>query len=116
MAQIRQREIQTPHFQFPFKFGGVNGGARVTEQDTEDDVVGCCKVIIAYPVGSREDLPIFGCPDLVFKERSTTTLTLIESALLQWEPRSESLVSEEEDWDEFVRHIVIGVTTSGGEA
>ena len=115
MSSTRQRDVQTPHFKLPFSFGGIKGGAIVNEQDTEDDVIDCIKVIIAYPVGSREDHPSFGCPDLVFKEQSETTMTLISSALLTWEPRSETFVSEERDWDEFVQRIIINVTTSGGE-
>lgn len=116
MIQTRQRDVQTPHFKHPFSFGGFNGAAMVNEQDTEEDVLDCCELILAYPIGSREDLPDFGCADLLFKQRSESAAMLIEAALLIWEPRSETVVGEEADWDQFMQHFHVQVTTSGGEA
>lgn len=114
MATIRQKEIQTPHFAFPFSFGGISGGAVVNEQDTIDEIVACVQVLIAYPIGSREDEPTFGIPDLVFHQRSEMTMTLLQQALERGEPRAEAIVSEEMDWDEFVQHLQVAVT-GGGE-
>lgn len=113
MSHIIQKEVVIPHFSLPFRFGGLNGGAIANDQDTEDDIVDCVKVIIAYPIGSREDLPEFGIPDLVFKQSSKVNASALHSAVQLWEPRSESVVTEKEMIDIFEQHYLVRVTTHG---
>jgi hypothetical protein len=113
VTHIPQREVQLPHFSLPFRFGGLRGGTVVNEQDSEDDVIDCVKLIVAYPVNSREDLPNFGIPDLVFKMKSKTNAIALSAAVLEWEPRSETVVTEKEIEDIYAQHYHIGVTTRG---
>ena len=114
MTEYRQADIETPHFSLPFRFGGINGGVVLNEQDSENDIVDCIKCIIAYPEGSRADEPEFGIPDLLFKQRSSDSLALLQEAILAWEPRSSpSTVEEREDWDEFVNNFLVIISTVG---
>ena len=80
----RQQDVTTPHFSLPFRFGGIRGCAFVNEEDSAEDISDCVKGIIAYPVGTRDDLPDFGIPDLVFSNPSPSTL---RDAIVHWEAR-----------------------------
>ena len=88
MAAYRQRDVQNPHFQVPFKIGGINGGAFVNEQDSVDDIVDCIKVIIAFPIGSRQDAPSFGIPDLLFRPITEQKIAQVKAAVVRWEDRA----------------------------
>lgn len=113
MRDFRQREVETPHFALPFKFGGISGGAIINEQDSTDDVLDCVKVILAYPIGSREDLPKFGVPDILFKQITTSAITgRLLASIVAWDPRAELLINERPDiFDALVRQLRIRVKT-----
>lgn len=113
MTNIRQKDVQTPHFTVPFKFGGGNGCAFVNEQDTSDDYVDCIKAILAFPIGSREDLPGFGRPDIVFRELHRDTASKLVGSIIQWEPRVDIDGDLKDVFDELIQQIVINVR--GGE-
>lgn len=87
MATFRQQDVQNPHFRLPLQFGGVKGGALVNEQDTGEDIIDCIKAIIAYPIGSRVDMPEFGIPDLLFRQENATVLQQVRDAVAEWEVR-----------------------------
>lgn len=83
-----------PHLRVPIVF--VNGQAEVVEQDTTEEVLECCKNILRYPIGFRDDLPEFGSPDLLFGEIAAGAATEpVRAALETWEPRA--LVEIEQD-------------------
>ena len=108
----RQFEVLTPHFSLPLRFGGVNGGAMVNEQDTADDILDCVRAILYWPVGQRDDMPDFGLQDLAFKQVSDESLSAqIKAALQTWEPRIQHNVDERTNFevDELVRNFIVTV-------
>ena len=88
MASFRQNDVRNPHFQLPMRFGGINGGAYMNEQDSGEDIVDCVKAIIAFPVETREDMPEFGIPDLLFQNYSPLVVAQVRAAIEQWEARA----------------------------
>lgn len=90
MPSFNQRDAKNPHFQLPFRPGGVNGGAFVNEQDTYEDIVQCIKTLIAYPIGSNPYVPDFGTPEIVFKQIGSIEgiPDMLKTAILQWESRA----------------------------
>lgn len=111
MASIRQQDVVVPHFSVPFQLGATNGAAFLNEQDSTEDIIDSIKAVLSYPPGSHDALPGFGVEDLVFRQRSITSIaSQLQAALREWEPRSEALVSENPAiLDELVRKIVIKV-------
>jgi hypothetical protein len=53
--------MERPHFAFPFTLG-PNGKVNVVEQDTPEHVASQANVVVACPLGFREDMPEFGWP------------------------------------------------------
>lgn len=87
MATYRQQDVRNPHFRLPLQFGGIKGGALTNEQDTGEDIIDCIKAIIAFPIGSRHDMPEFGIPDLLFRVESPTVIQQLRDAIAEWEVR-----------------------------
>lgn len=85
--RLRQQDVTVPHFQMPFQLGAKNGGAFVNEQDSAHDVIDCIRLIIAFPVGSRQDMPGFGIPDVPFQVRDTAIPQQVKDAIARWEVR-----------------------------
>lgn len=113
MTSFRQREVQNPHFQLPFRLGAVNGGAFVNEQDSVDDVIDCIKAIIAFPIGSRQDLPTFGSPDLLFRKVTNQAISQMQQAIVRWENRAAIVVDGQPIvTDELIQKIMIKVGTA----
>lgn len=113
MTTYRQRDVQTPHFQTPFRIGGINGGAFINEQDSVDDIVDCVKTILAFPIGSRQDAPSFGIPDLVFTPITNQKITQVKNAILRWEGRAPIDVDGAPVvTDELIERIMIKVGVS----
>jgi len=88
MPSFRQKEVINPHLRLPLQFGGLNGGALVNEQDTPEDIVDCIKAIIAWPVGTRHDMPEFGVPDLLFRVQNELKVQELRNAIEEWEERA----------------------------
>ena len=76
-----------PHFAYPFQRTADGTGIAVNEQDTDDEIMACELVIVAYPVGFRDDRPEFGWawPELELTPLSTVQLA---QALKEFEPRA----------------------------
>jgi phage baseplate assembly protein W len=107
MTEFRQRDVETPHFALPFRLGGINGGAIVNEQDSDSDITDCIKTIIAFPIGSREELPQFGIPDLLFREITTDTVSDVRDAVARWETRVDLEGEDLPTFDEMVKSILL---------
>lgn len=115
MASYRQQDVRNPHFQLPFRFGGINGGAFVNEQDSTDDIIDCIKAIIAFPIGSRQDLPTFGVPDLLFKRVDDQVISQVQLAIARWEVRAAITVDGEQViTDELIQRLIMKVGTTDG--
>ena len=78
---------ELPHFAYPFARTPDGTGIAVTEQDTPEEIMACELVIVAYPVGFRDDRPEFGWawPDL---EQAPISTVQLEQALKEFEPRA----------------------------
>lgn len=94
-----------PHFAIPFRIDGARG-ARVTEQDSEIEIMNCVEVILRYPQEHRPEKPEFGIPDLTFSEPHPDE-RLIQLALVEWEPRIEMHVHQAEidSIDQLIQRI-----------
>jgi phage baseplate assembly protein W len=80
-----------PHFALPFRIDGVRG-AVVHEQDSEEEIMDCIETILRFDTGHRPERPEFGIPDQTFA-MPEPDVTLVEAALVEWEPRIEMDVS-----------------------
>lgn len=112
-----QNEVLVPHYALPLSFTGINGGARVNEQDTDEDVIDCVKAICAFPIGSRDDEPTFGIPDMLFQQRSQSSANVpaLKTAIMRWEPRIAVKVSEDSSgYDELLETLVVKIGGSDG--
>ena len=78
---------ETPHFDRPFRLSGTR--VAVVEQDSDEELVNCVWAIASTEVGSRDEAPEFGVPDLPFQETGFIDDALVAS-VQQWEPRLES--------------------------
>jgi phage baseplate assembly protein W len=114
MADYRQQDIEVPHFSLPFRFGSINNAAYANEQDDGPDLIDSIKLILSYPIGSREDMPEFGYPELLFGQTTTDNIVdRLRAAILRWEPRADTDVQLEELLgEEFVRKLLIRVRGS----
>lgn len=110
-GSFRQNEVLNPHLRLPLQFGGVNGGALVNEEDSEEDITDCLRAIIAYTIGDRADLPDFGIPDLVFMQESQATISQVRSALSEWEDRA---VIDVEGGPSFSDQMIWGLLVKAG--
>lgn len=89
MPNVKQRDVQNPHFRLPLR-RGANGMALVNEQDSSEDIIQCIEVLIAYPIGANWMLPTFGTPDVLFKTTGGQegVPDQLKTAILQWEARA----------------------------
>lgn len=110
MAEYSQGEVTTPHMRLPLKFGGMNGGAVVNEQDTSEDIIDCVKAIFAYQTGTRWDMPEFGIPDMLFSMEYNPPLSAVRDALSRLEVRAAIDVTGENVLsDDYLRKLLIEV-------
>lgn len=87
-------QVIAPHFDLPFRFGGKNGAAVIVEQDSPEEILNGIRIIIAYPIGSREDLPEFGIPDVLFLTKPEDIVSKLADAIARWEPRAQAFIAE----------------------
>lgn len=73
-----------PHFDRPFRLSGSRFA--VLEQDSDEELANCAWAIVSTPLGSRDEAPDFGVPDLPFSDPEVVSSNLV-AAIRQWEPR-----------------------------
>lgn len=81
----------TPHFKHPFT-RGQNGKPQTVEQDSPEHVLSCVGMIVACPLGFRDDRPDFGVPWPEY--RSRVDPLLLENAVRRLEPRASGLATD----------------------
>jgi len=108
---VRQNEVDTPHFQLPLRFGGINGGAFMNQQDTGDDIVDCVRAIIAFPIGTRKDLPEFGIPEMIFHKTTEDLVAQVRAAIEDWDERATVDVS---GGTEITDHMIVNLLVRAG--
>lgn len=118
MPSFKQSEIENPHFQLPFRFGGCKGGAFVNEEDSSEEIIQCIEVLLAYPIGAHPNIPGFGTPDVLFKSISeeSTTADMLREAILQWEGRASIETSEGTPLltDELIQQLTLRIGVNDG--
>lgn len=93
-----------PHFDYPFRFSTPQ--AAVVEQDSIEEIVECCLAILLCPRGYRVELPDFGIDDPTFSSPVVDQAS-IRRAIETWEPRAETVLSQDvDDVDELVQHVL----------
>ena len=98
-----------PHFTLPFQFvpSGAGGlAAAVAEQESIDEIGTCVEVVIRTVQGQRTTLPDFGVPELEFNTDPELTAAAVRSAVIEWEPRAEALVSDVPDADDAEVQVI----------
>lgn len=86
--------VSVPHFAFPLTFSGSTF-AKV-DQDSDDDLNQSVAVLILTPIGTREELPQYGVPDMLSAQQPISTAPIV-AALSRWEPRASVLLSSTPD-------------------
>lgn len=73
-----------PHFDRPFRLSGSRFA--VVEQDSDEELANCAWAIVSTEIGSREETPDFGVPELPFQGENFVASALVAS-VREWEPR-----------------------------
>ena len=103
---------EIPHFAYPFAFQNVNGQvqAAVVEQDSIEEILACVNAIVACPIGTRDELPGFGVPDVLFAQAPLNPSTVVQ-AIVRWEPRARIAASEFADaGSDAQRHLQLEIS------
>lgn len=98
-----------PHFTLPFRWDigpGGHASAAVAEQESVQEITSCCEAVIRTVQGQRTTLPAFGRPELEFNTSPAWVRSVLAGALLEWEPRVESLIAAAPDPDDSEIQIV----------
>lgn len=96
----------TPQISYPFEILST-GLVREVEQDTVDEIAMSVEIILRYPIGSRDELPDFGVPDVTFLEASVDVSKILASHVARWEDRVPILIEERPAvWNQMVRNFI----------
>jgi phage baseplate assembly protein W len=82
-----------PHFAVPFRVLGSS--VAVVEQDSDEELLQSVATLLRTPVGSRDELPEYGIPDLPFRNDAGEIEQEILAAIREWEPRVEAMADAE---------------------
>lgn len=103
----------TPHFTLPFRVG--DSDFCTVEQDEYIDIFNCISAIVRTPFGTRNEVPEFGRPTVLFVNQPVGK-EFLTSAIMTQEPRAEIVVTEVPDrYDELIDNIRIDVYQSGDD-
>ena len=86
---------ELPHFTLPFRFVSAGAdvvAAAVAEQESTDEIASCCEAVIRTVQGQRTSMPQFGRPEYEFNTDAEYVRSSLAAALLEYEPRVESLI------------------------
>lgn len=108
---ISQR-IDTPQISYPFEIL-QSGKVREVEQDTLDEIGMSVEIILRYQTGTRDELPEFGVPDILFTESNEDLSGVLAEHVSRWETRAPVFIEERPgDWDTMVRHFTARIEGS----
>jgi hypothetical protein len=94
---------------WPLRF--VNGRAATVEQDTVDEIAMCVVTLLRFDVGDRMEAPNFGVEDLTFRQ-APLDLEQLRGAILEFEPRAQTLIEQDQDQLDTLIRIEIARRTS----
>lgn len=89
-----------PHFDRPFRLSGSRFA--VVEQDSDAELTNAAWAIASTEIGSRDEMPDFGVPDLAFRDGAVVTGAIV-AAVREWEPRLDA--EAESTIEEFVMTV-----------
>lgn len=99
-----------PHLAWPLRLEG--GRFAVLEQDSDEEVLQCVRVILATMQGERLERMDFGIPDPTFTVDVDEAAILAE--LMRLEPRVAAMMTTAPDrLDELVRTAVVTIENRG---
>lgn len=78
--------VTIPHVTFPLTINRTTSAVSVAEQDSQQDILSCVRMILACPTGTCPEIPGFGRPDPTFSPVPVDTAGLA-AAIQFWEPR-----------------------------
>lgn len=84
--------IDTPHFRIPLQRSS-GGPLVVIDQDSDEEIVQCVRVILETPLGFREEIPDFGLRDQALK-KGGANLEEIDFSIRTSEPRVDSVSTQ----------------------
>jgi phage baseplate assembly protein W len=102
-----------PHFAVPFRVD-TSGSVAVVDQDSDEEIAQCVRVLMSTTMGERIELPDYGIPNPVFATVSTHDDADMAAAVGKWEPRATALVHSEVI-DESLRHVLVQIEMSGAQ-
>ena len=102
-----------PHLTFPFRVD-TSGSVDVLDQDSDEEIAQCVRVLLSTTMGERIELPDFGVASPVFTTMSSHDDADMAAAVGKWEPRATALVHSEVI-DESLRHVLVELKTSGSQ-
>lgn len=107
-------KIENPHIAFPFRLD-ANGKTLVKrEQGSDEEVEDKVIVLLSTPIGSREEVPMYGIVDPVLRQNGAS-LQDIGAAISMWEPRANySLRQVGEILSDLTQHIEIKIGSQDG--
>lgn len=79
--------METPKLRLPMTL--VGSSLAVIEQDSDDEIAQCVRVICSFPQGTREDLLEFGIGSYELRQLHKIEATEIAAQVRRWEPRAE---------------------------
>jgi hypothetical protein len=103
---------RTDEFALPFRMNRLGTEPEVVQQDSDDEIRSCVEVLIRTPVGFHEEAPELGGRPDPFDE-GQVDMDEIHSAIAQFEPRADALLSHSTDWlDDLVQNLNIEARVS----
>jgi phage baseplate assembly protein W len=98
-------------FDLPFRLDPTGRDVVTVVQDTLDDVENCVQALRRTPLGFFESNPDYGMSDQTFEEGGELDLNEFQTAIGQFEPRADAMISETPDLlDYFVHNIDVKVS------
>jgi hypothetical protein len=110
VANIMAEPITVPHFALPFRFAASANGvhARITEQDSYEEIRDCVSAIVRYTRGERPEAPTFGITPQEFAMPVDIDHILSQAEL--HEPRLTMVISSEiPTSDVGIENVVLGI-------
>ncbi len=116
VPRVQQPRFIAPHFDLPFRFryDGAGGSAVCVEEGQIDDLANVAFLMVATPLGYRDEAIDFGIPDLVFRKLPVMAST-IQQLMISQDQRIEFAFSEDSPGvDELLRRLRIAVARRVG--
>jgi phage baseplate assembly protein W len=101
--------FNTPQIAVPFEITAT-GLVREVEQDSLDEIAISVQNILAYRIGDRVELPVFGVPEPLFRLTSEDVSSILAEHVSRWEDRAQIFIEERPgDWDNMVRQFIVEI-------